>query len=71
MTTRTPVADRIRVVIAKNYMKSAADRENGKAIVLAAAVEQVHKLQPRFHSGTITIEIQYVCLHYFYLIVNP
>jgi len=68
MTTWTPVADRIRVVIVKNYMKSAVDWEN---IVLAAVVEQEHKLRPRFHSRTITIEIQYVCLHYFYLIVNP
>ena len=71
MTTPTPVADRIRVVITKNYMKSAANWENRKAIVLAAVVEQEHKLRPQFHSGTITIEIQYVCLHHFYLIVNP
>jgi len=71
MTTPTPVTDGICVVIVKNYMKSAADQTNGKAIILAAVAKQEHKLWPCFHSGTITIQIQYVCLHYFSLIVNP
>jgi len=70
MSTLTSITDCICVIVAKNYVKNTVDWANGKAIILVVVAKHEITLWHQFHSRTIIIQIQYICLHYFYLIFN-